>query len=109
LASWKVKIVYNLALKSLYLYIAIPKCDYGKAVLKKVKLWTIYFMAFLVTSLFFSPNSYAYLDPGSGSYLFQIIIAALLSVSFLLKAFWQRIKLFFSGLFSEKRKGQKKS
>jgi len=75
----------------------------------KVKLLAICFMVFFLSSLFFSPNSYAYLDPGSGSYLLQIIIAALLSASFVIKAFWKRIILFFSGLFSKKGRDGKKA
>ena len=36
-------------------------------------------------------TAHAYLDPGSGSYLFQILIAGLLGSAFLLKTFWRRI------------------
>lgn len=37
-----------------------------------------------------------YVDPGSGSYLIQIIIATVLGALFYIKAFWYRIKSFFS-------------
>jgi hypothetical protein len=37
----------------------------------------------------------AYIDPGSGSYLFQLAIAALLGGMFLLRRFWVRL---FAGL-----------
>lgn len=37
-----------------------------------------------------------YVDPGSGSYLVQLIIAAVLAVVFYFKHFWYRIKSFFS-------------
>ncbi|HMU11238.1 MAG TPA: hypothetical protein PKC54_14600 [Ferruginibacter sp.] len=37
-----------------------------------------------------------YLDPGSGSYLVQVIIAALLGVSFFFKNFWFKIRSFFT-------------
>lgn len=37
----------------------------------------------------------AYLDPGSGSILLQVIIGGLLGVGFLVRAFWGRIKGFF--------------
>ena len=36
-----------------------------------------------------------YLDPGSGSYLVQVIIAAVLGVSFFFKNFWLKVKAFF--------------
>lgn len=41
-----------------------------------------------------------YLDPGSGSYIFQVIIAALVGAAFLIKVYWGRLKVFFSRLFS---------
>jgi len=42
----------------------------------------------------------AYLDPGSGSYLIQILIAFLLGSAIAIRAFWGRIKAFFVKLFS---------
>lgn len=54
-----------------------------------------------------SKNAYAYLDPGSGSYLIQIIIAGLLAASFALKTFWQSIKNFFIKIFSSKKENKK--
>ena len=38
---------------------------------------------------------FLYIDPGSGSYLIQVIIAAVLSGGFFLKNFWHKIKSFF--------------
>ena len=37
-----------------------------------------------------------YVDPGSGSYLVQVIIAAILGVIFYFRAVWWKIKSFFS-------------
>ncbi len=37
----------------------------------------------------------AYLDPGSGSYLLQVLVAGLLGASFAAKRFWGDIKGFF--------------
>ena len=37
-----------------------------------------------------------YLDPGSGSYLVQMIIAAILGALFYFKTAWWRIKSFFT-------------
>lgn len=39
----------------------------------------------------------SYIDPGSGSYILQMIIAAVLGVSFFFKNFWLTIKSFFTG------------
>jgi hypothetical protein len=36
----------------------------------------------------------AYIDPGTGSYILQLIIAAFVGVSFTVKLFWKRIKKF---------------
>jgi len=36
-----------------------------------------------------------YIDPGSGSYIIQVIVAAALGVAFFVKTSWWRIKMFF--------------
>ena len=36
-----------------------------------------------------------YLDPGSGSFLIQLIIASLVGAAFVLRTSWSRIKSFF--------------
>ncbi len=43
-----------------------------------------------------------YIDPGSGSYILQMIIAAVLGVSFFFKNFWLAVKTFFSGKKTKK-------
>ncbi len=40
---------------------------------------------------------FLYIDPGSGSYLVQIIIGAILSFLFFFKNMWKKIVSFFSG------------
>ncbi len=40
-------------------------------------------------------RGFAYLDPGSGSYLLQLLIAGALGAAFAVKIFWGRIKGFF--------------
>lgn len=44
----------------------------------------------------------AYLDPGTGSYFLQLIIAGLLGLLFVLKTYWRRIKVFLGRLFVSK-------
>lgn len=44
-----------------------------------------------------------YIDPGSGSYIIQMIIAAVLGVSFFFKNFWLYVKAFFTGKKEKKR------
>jgi hypothetical protein len=38
-----------------------------------------------------------YIDPGSGSYLLQALIAGVLGAAFWIKMSWQRVKAFFTG------------
>jgi hypothetical protein len=42
-------------------------------------------------------SSFAYLDPGAGSFAFQFLIAAGMAALFAIKMFWARIKAFFRG------------
>jgi hypothetical protein len=51
-------------------------------------------------------TAHAYVDPGTGSYLLQILIAGFLGAAFALKLYWARIKNRFSGSRS-RRKRQK--
>ena len=48
-----------------------------------------------------APPAHAYLDPGTGSYIFQLLLAGLVGLAFVIKVFWGRIKGFFAGLFSK--------
>jgi hypothetical protein len=49
-----------------------------------------------------SGSVYAYIDPGTGSYILQIVIAGLVGAAFTLKIFWKRILIFFSRGASKK-------
>jgi len=44
----------------------------------------------------FSPKAHAYLDPGSGSLLIQLIVAGLIGASMTIKIYWQKISSFFA-------------
>jgi len=49
----------------------------------------------IITSLsygFFVSDAYAYIDPGSGSMIIQIIIGALVGVGITLKIYWYKLK-----------------
>ena len=48
--------------------------------------------------------AYAYLDPGTGSYFIQIVIATLLGAMYGIKKFWYKIKLFCTNLLSKFKK-----
>ena len=46
----------------------------------------------LVLFLLFPKSAYAYLDPGTGSYIIQIIMATFLGGGLLLRTYWDKIK-----------------
>jgi hypothetical protein len=48
--------------------------------------------------LVFARNLYAYIDPGTGSYFLQLLMASLLGASFAIKLYWKRIKTFFANV-----------
>jgi hypothetical protein len=54
-------------------------------------------------------NYLLYIDPGSGSYLVQALIAALLGAAFWIKMSWHRIKSFFTGAKEDKNKKDNKT
>jgi len=55
------------------------------------------FFALLLELFVFTKPVYAYLDPGSTSYLFQILIAGLLGSLFYIKTIIKWIKNIFTG------------
>lgn len=42
-------------------------------------------------------TAHAYIDPGTGSFIFQGIIAAVVGLGFAVKVFWKRIVALFTG------------
>jgi len=54
-----------------------------------------------IVCLFFPASAYAYLDPGTGSYIFQLILAGIVGFLFVLRLYWKRIKGFFTRSSSE--------
>jgi hypothetical protein len=54
--------------------------------------------------LLFPLRAYSYIDPGTGSYIFQIVIAAFVALSFAVKVYWHKIKKLVGGLFAKKEK-----
>ena len=57
---------------------------------------------FLLTGPLFSGlfDKVAYLDPGSGSFILQLILATLLGGLLILRSYWSKVKDFLVGLFS---------
>lgn len=61
----------------------------------------------LILGSFLSRSAYAYLDPGSGSFFIQMIIAALVAIPLTFKWGWNKISAFFSLIFKKDRKKPK--
>lgn len=59
------------------------------------KLMTISALVAVVYLAFPMPT-YAYLDPGTGSFIFQLVIAGLAGAAFVARMYWDKIKAIFS-------------
>lgn len=66
------------------------------------KIITVLSLIFVLQELL-SQDAHAYLDPGTGSYVFQVLIATVIGGLFALKMYWQKIKNFFVNFFSSKK------
>lgn len=57
----------------------------------------------LILFVVFTKEAYAYLDPGTGSYVLQLLVAGALGGLFAVKTFWRQLVSFFTNLFSKKK------
>lgn len=66
---------------------------------------TVFSVAVLTLAgfLFIIKPAHAYIDPGTGSFLLQLLIGAVLGATFMLKAFWGKIKVWFAATFAKKQ------
>jgi len=62
------------------------------------------FLLLAAFCMLFPLYSHAYIDPGTGSYVFQIIIATFVALAFAVKVYWHKIKIFVVRLFAKKEK-----
>lgn len=67
--------------------------------------WRVFFVA--VIFFLIEKSIYAYIDPGTGSYLLQIIVATLLAFLFTVKSYWKKIKGFLQRVFARRKKDGK--
>ena len=67
------------------------------------KLSVLLAALFFLFSVLGTGKAYAYLDPGTGSYLFQLLLGAFLGALFSARIFWQKIKTFFTTRFQKSK------
>ena len=75
--------------------------------MKNRRLLSTATLILLVYSFLCPAQAHAYLDPGTGSYVLQLALAALLGALFAIRLFWGRIKSFFKQLFSKQARAEK--
>ena len=64
-------------------------------------------MIIYIGTLFFSTifeTGNAYLDPGSGSFILQLILASLMGALFMLGMYWKKVKEFVKDIFNRDNK-----
>ncbi len=59
----------------------------------------VYFLVTLLVTVFASNNAYAYLDPGAGGMILQLIVGGIAGGLLVLKLYWYRIKSKAAALF----------
>ena len=61
---------------------------------------TVFFYIMLLTVII-PVSAFAYLDPATGSYIVQIVIASILTSLFVIKHYWKKIKSKVMMLFNK--------
>ena len=63
----------------------------------------IFTMSLIIFSFsFFISDAYAYLDPGSGSLIIQVVVGALVGVGITVKIYWYKLREKFSSIKSKR-------
>ncbi len=65
-----------------------------------------YFLCAIIVFLGTVSPARAYLDPGSGSFIFQLVLGAILGALVTLRLTFSRVKRFFVARFSRKHNDQ---
>jgi cytochrome b561 len=59
-----------------------------KAIRTRTIWGAIFFLYFFLVTI---PMAHAYVDPGTGSYIFQVLIGAVLGIAVAMKLWWRRL------------------
>ena len=72
-----------------------------------MKTFFIYFYGNIIAIFLFVTNAYAYLDPGTGSFILQALIGFLAAISAGFLYYWTKVKNFFLKLFKKNNDNEK--
>ena len=61
----------------------------------------VQFLSILFVILCYSQSAAAYLDPGTGSLILQMLIAGIIGAMFTIKLYWYRLKDFIARIFGK--------
>ena len=67
----------------------------------------IYLISNIIAIFLIVTNAYAYLDPGTGSFILQAIIGFLAAISAGFLYYWSKVKNFFLKLFKKNNNDEK--
>ena len=60
----------------------------------------------LILVLIRPTDAWAYVDPSTGGYLLQMLLAGILAVAFAIRMFWQNLKSYYTRLFGGKPRAE---
>ncbi len=61
---------------------------------------------YIFFTLLLVSNVSAYIDPGTGSMIFQVLIASFMGILFMVKVYWNKIKTCLKNILSPDKKKQ---
>ena len=62
------------------------------------------FLISLYSSLLFTSNAHAYIDPGTGSFILQAIIGMIAAIGAYITLYWRKFKNFIDKIFKTKKR-----
>jgi len=65
------------------------------------KVINLYLAPFILLSIILTSKAYAYIDPGAGSMMFQILIAFAVGTLFTIKLWFKKVTLFVKKFFNK--------
>ncbi|HVN79107.1 MAG TPA: hypothetical protein VMW38_08920 [Terriglobia bacterium] len=69
---------------------------------RRLRIFDVFVLVLVVLCL--SKEAHAYVDPGTGSYLLQILVAGFLGLLYALRLYWTRLKNFLISRISRSPK-----